>query len=123
MTAIATVQALERLARPLRMQSRAGWAAGALGLAALMLGCVAWLARLNVLTAPWWVLAAWALALLALAVVIALALRHDAGIGLRSIARRLEEHGGWREGAISTLLDPPAPGTSDALLGLADQRG
>ena len=31
--------------------------------------------------------------------------------------------GGWREGAISTLLDPPAPGTSDALLGLADQRG
>ena len=62
MTAVATVQALERLARPLRARSRAGWAAGAVGLAALVLGSAAWLARLSVLTAPWWVLAAWAVA-------------------------------------------------------------
>jgi hypothetical protein len=123
MTAIATVQALERLARPLRARSRAGWAAGAVGLAALVLGSAAWLARLNVLTAPWWVLAAWALALLALAGVAAVALHREAGFRLRAVARRLEEAGGWRRGAISALLDPPAPGTSAALLGLADRRG
>lgn len=123
MTAIATAQALERLARPLRAQSRAGWAAGAVGLAALVLGTAAWLARLSVLTAPWWVLAAWALALLALAAVVAAAFRRDAGLGLQAIAKRLEEAGGWRQGAISALLDPPAHGTSEALFGLADRRG
>jgi hypothetical protein len=123
MTAIATAQALERLARPLRAQSRAGWAAGAVGLAALVLGSAAWLARLSVLTAPWWVLAAWALALLALAAVAGAAFRRDAGLGPRAIAGRLEEAGGWRRGAISALLEPPAPGTSEALFGLADRRG
>ena len=123
MTAVATVQALERLARPLRARSRAGWAAGAVGLAALVLGSAAWLARLSVLTAPWWVLAAWALALVGGGVVVALARRHDGGLGLRAVARGLEEAGGWRHGAISALLDPPAPGTSEALFGLADRTG
>ncbi|HEY8105678.1 MAG TPA: hypothetical protein VIE46_06195, partial [Gemmatimonadales bacterium] len=78
MTAIATAQALARLARPLRAQSRAGWAAGAVGLAALVLGTAAWLARLSVVTAPWWVLAAWALALLALGGVVGAAFHRDA---------------------------------------------
>ncbi len=123
MTAVATVQALERLARPLRARSRAGWAAGAVGLAALVLGGAAWLARLSVLTAPWWVLAAWALALLAVGAVLALAWRREAGLALRAVARRLEEAGGWRHGAISALLDVPAPGTSEALFGLADRSG
>ena len=123
MTAIATARALERLARPLRVQSRTGWAAGAVGLAALVLGSAAWLARLSVVTAPWWVLAAWALALLALGGVVAAALHRDTSLALRAIARRLEEAGGWRRGAIAALLDPPAPGTSEALFGLADRNG
>src|SRR4029077_15959259 len=123
MTAVATLQALEGLARPLRARSRAGWAAGAVGLAALVLGGAAWLARLSVLTAPWWVLAAWALALVAVGAVLALAWRREAGLALRAVARRLEEAGGWRHGAISALLDVPARGTSEALFGLADRSG
>ena len=123
MTAVATGQALERLARPLRAESRAGWAAGAIGLAALVLGSAAWLARFRVLTAPWWVLAAWALALVGLVLVLAAAWRREATLAPRVFARRLEQGGGWRHGALSALLDPPAAGTSEALFGLADAAG
>jgi len=123
MTSVATAQALARLARPLRAQSRAGWAAGAVGLAAFVLGGSAWLARLSVLTAPWWVLAAWGCAAVAIAVVVGVARETGGRLTLRAIARRLEEAGGWRHGAISTLLDPPAAGTSEALFGLADRAG
>jgi hypothetical protein len=123
MTSVATAQALARLARPLRAQSRAGWAAGAIGLAAFVLGGAAWLAHLGVLTAPWWVLAAWGFAVIATAAVVVAALERGGALTLRAIARRLEEAGGWRHGAISTLLDQPAPGTSEALFGLADRAG
>lgn len=121
MTGPATAQALERLARPVRARARAGWLATALGIAALLLGLAAWLARLGAMTAPWWVLAAWAVAVLALIGVAVQARRRDSGLRLRAFAQRLEETGYWRAGAISTLLDPPAAGTSSALLGLADR--
>ncbi len=117
----ATMRALERLARPIRIRTRAGWTATALGLGAICLGGAAWLARLGAITAPWWVLAAWTGALAALAVVVVVARRRDLALALPSFARGLESAGGWRLGAISALLDPPAAGTSDALLGLADQ--
>jgi hypothetical protein len=123
MTAVATGQALERLARPLRAESRAGWAAGAVGLAALVLGSSAWLARFGVLIAPWWVLAAWVFALTGLALVLVAAWRRETALALRTFARRVEQEGGWRHGALSALLDPPAPGTSEALLQLADSAG
>ncbi len=123
MTAAATEQALARLAGPLRIRSRAGWAAGAMGLTTLVLGGAAWLARWQLLTAPWWVLAAWVVALGGLAAVLALAWRKETMLAPHSFARRLEEGGGWRHGAISTLLDRPAPGTSEALFGLADAVG
>jgi len=73
MTAVATERALARLAGPLRTRSRTGWAAGAMGVATLVLGGAAWLARWQLLTAPWWVLAAWVVALGGLAGVLALA--------------------------------------------------
>ena len=123
MTAIATQQALARLARPLRARSRIGWAAGAAGLATLVLGAAAWLARWEVLTAPWWVLAAWAIAGAGLAGVLAVAWQRETALAPRAFARRLEEGGGWRHGAISSLLERPAPGTSEALFGLADAVG
>ncbi|HEX5388011.1 MAG TPA: DUF4175 family protein [Gemmatimonadales bacterium] len=117
----ATARALEQLARPIRARSRAAWLAAALGVAALVLGLMAWLARLEVLSAPWWVLAAWALALAGLAGVMFHAVRREPTLALRSFARQLEQAGGWREGALATMLDRPAAGTSDALLGLADR--
>jgi hypothetical protein len=117
----ATTRALERLARPLRLRERAGWVAAALGASALLLGAAAWLARLQVLDAPWWVLAAWAAALAAAAAVAALGWRHDTTLRLPAIARALEDGGAWRRGALVALLESPAAGTSDALLGLADQ--
>jgi hypothetical protein len=120
MSAVATGEALERLARPLRVRSRAGWAAGAIGLAALVLGGAAWLARWQFLTAPWWVLGAWTFALGGLVIVVTVALRREAGLAPRVFARRLEEGGGWRHGALSALLESPAAGTSEALFGLAD---
>jgi hypothetical protein len=121
MSESATVRALDRLARPLRVRHRAGWAAAACGAAALLLGSGAWLARLQIVDAPWWVLAAWAAALATAAAVAAAAWRNDRVLGLRAIARSLEDGGAWRRGALVGLLDPPAAGTSSALLELADQ--
>jgi hypothetical protein len=121
MSGAATARALERLARPLRLRHRAGWAAAGCGAAALLLGLGAWLARLHVLDAPWWVLAAWAAALTAAAAIVALARRHDVALRLPSVARTLEQDGGWRRGALVALLEGPAAGTSDALFGLADE--
>ncbi|HTK40734.1 MAG TPA: hypothetical protein VL287_04020 [Gemmatimonadales bacterium] len=123
MTAVATEQALARLARPLRVRSRAGWAAAAIGVAALVLGSAAWLARWEILTAPWWVLAAWVIAAGALVGVLVMAWRQEAWLAPRAFARSLEKLGGWRHGAISALLERPAPGTSEALFGLADAAG
>ncbi len=116
----ATARALERLARPLRLRQRLGWASAACGAAVLLLGAAAWLARLGVLNAPWWVLAAWAAALTAVAATAAIAWRHDTELRLPAVARALEDRGAWRRGALVALLDSPAAGTSDALLGLAD---
>jgi len=123
MTAVATERVLARLARPLRLRSRAAWAAAAVGTAALVLGSAAWLARWEILTAPWWVLAAWVVAAVALAVVAVIAWRQETSLSVRAFARCLERDGGWRHGAISALLDRPAPGTSEALFEMADAAG
>ena len=117
----ATARALERLARPLRRRYRAAWVAAAGGAAALVLGTGAWLARLGAIEAPWWVLAAWAAALAAVAVIVLLAWRQALTLRLPAMARALEEGGSWRRGALVSLLDAPATGTSGALLGLADE--
>jgi hypothetical protein len=121
MTAPATARALERLARPVRATARIGWLATGLGCAALVLGVAAWLARLGLVTAPWWVLVAWGCAAAGVAAVLVAGWRGDGSLGLRAFARRLEELGGWRSGALSALLDPPADGTSAALLHFADR--
>jgi hypothetical protein len=117
----ATAEALERLVRPLRVRQRSGWVAALMGVMALLLGAAAWLARLRVLEAPWWVLAAWAVALAAGAAVAAMAWRHDGSLRLTALARALEDGGTWRRGALVALLEPPAAGTSDALRSFADR--
>ncbi len=121
MTAAATHGALQRLARPLRTLSGTGWVALGLGTAAVLLGSWAWAVRLGWLSAPYWVLLAWIMALAALAVIGFLAWRAHARLSTKRVAGRLEELGGWRRGALTSLLDTIADGTSGALLAQADQ--
>jgi hypothetical protein len=121
MTALATRTALGRLARPLRLRAAAGWVALALGTAALLLGGMAWAARLGWLAAPWWVLAAWAAAFAALGAAAWPAWRTVSRLSPRAVARLLEEQGAWRRGSLTSMLDTTAPGTSPALLALADR--
>jgi hypothetical protein len=121
MTAVATREVLGRLSRPLRLRAGVGWAAVALGAISLLLGAVAWSVRLEIVVAPWWVLAAWALALAALVATAAAAWRGLRSLTLPRVARRLEEIGAARHGALTGLLDPSAHGTSESLFLQADR--
>ena len=121
MTAPATHGALQQLARPLRSRSWAGWVALGVGAVALLLGAAAWGVRIGWVSAPYWVLVAWAVALVALAGVIYVGQGTHAGLSVRRLARRLEDVGAWRRGTLTALLDGPASGTSGALLDLADR--
>lgn len=117
----ATEQALRRLGAPLRLAARAGWTALGFGAAALTLGAGAWLVRLGLVDAPWWVLAAWCGALIVLGGIGWGAWRDRARLTSGGIAGALERNGAWRQGALTSLLDRAAAGTSDALLARADQ--
>jgi hypothetical protein len=121
MTAIATRAALSRLSRPLRFRAGVSWAAIALGAAALLLGVMAWTVRLGVVATPWWVLVAWGLAIVVLVGSGAAAWRGLHALSVRRVARRLEDTGLTRRGALTALLDLPASGTSESLLVQADR--
>jgi hypothetical protein len=121
MTAPATHAALRRLAVPLRIAAVAGWLALGAAAVALPLGLAAWLVRLGWVEAPWWVLAAWALAAVVFAAVAWMAWADRARLSSGGIAGALERHGSWRRGALTSLLDHAASGTSEALLTMADR--
>lgn len=121
MTALATQSALRRLAGPLRSRNQAGWAAFGLGTVALLLSGFAWSVRMGWLSAPYWVLTAWGLALLVLVGVGYVAWGSEARLSTRGVAYRLEELGAWRRGTLTALFEGTASGTSDALLELADR--
>jgi hypothetical protein len=116
-----TAEAVRELVRPLRSLNALAWIGLALGVAALILGALAWIARIGWFTAPYWVLLAWAMVLLAGLAVIIVARRQSAILTPVWAAGRLEDGGPWRSGAISSLLDHPAPGTSASLFAAADQ--
>src|SRR5687767_9921904 len=105
MTAIATRDALGRLARPLRLRAVAGWVGLAIGAAALFLGGMAWAVRLGWLAAPWWVLAAWAAAIAAVGAAAWPAWRTISRLSAGAVAGLLEEQGAWRRGSLTSLLD------------------
>ena len=121
MTAVATRAALARLSRPLRLRAGAGWVAVALGSAGLLLGIAAWAVRLGVVDTPWWVLTAWALTVAALIGSAVAAWRGLRALSVGRVARRLEDIGLRRHGALTALLDLPAPGTSESLFVQADR--
>jgi hypothetical protein len=120
-SAPATLGALQRVARPMRSRSWAGLFGLGLGSAALLLGLAAWSARLGWVSAPYWVLLAWAFALIAVGVVAYVAAGTRARLTSRRLAATLEELGAWRRGTLTSLLDPSASGTSGSLLELADR--
>jgi uncharacterized protein DUF4175 len=120
-TAPATSQALRRLATPLRLTAGAGWLALAIGVTVLLLGVAAWSVRLGIVEAPWWVLAAWGAAIASLVVICVMAWRDRARLTSGGIAGAMERGGSWRHGALTSLLDSPALGTSATLLAMADR--
>lgn len=116
----ATRTELGQLARPLATRSGLAGAALALGLALLVLGLAAWGARLGWFVAPSWVPAAWLLATVLLLLAFVRSRRHGLAYSTASVAHWLERAGGWRLGSLTSLLEAPAPGTSESLLGFAD---
>src|SRR4051794_31744395 len=115
MTAPVTQGALRGISRPLQGRSRAAWCLLAIGVVALLLGGAAWLVRLGWLTVPYWVLAAWALAVLATVVLSYVGWHNQRRYSAARLARSLEEIGAWRAGTLTALMEPPASGTSSAL--------
>jgi hypothetical protein len=116
-----TAEAVRTLIRPLRGLNLMAWTGLAVGLAAAILGTLAWLARVGWFDAPYWVLLAWAIVLVASLSLIIIARRQSALLTPGWAAGRLEESGPWRSGSISSLLDQAAPGTSSSLYAAADQ--
>jgi len=117
----ATRDALEVLARPLARRLAAGGGALTLGLLLAGLGAVAWLARLEVVRALWWVPAAWLVAILVAGGAAILARRRLRSVGVLALAGKLESSGAWRLGALTGMLQPPAAGLSSELHESADR--
>src|SRR4051794_372208 len=121
MIAPVTEGALRRIGRPLQGRSQAAWCSLAVGVVALLLGGAAWLVRLGWLTVPYWVLAAWAVAVVAALLLSYAGWHNQQQYSAPRLARSLEDIGAWRAGTLTALLEPAASGTSSALLDLADR--
>ncbi len=121
MIPVSTRAALEGLARPLVRSAAAGACLLTGGALLLALCLAAWLARLGVVHALWWVPATWLLALAGAAGVVVVGLRRVRSIRVPALASRLESEGAWRLGALSGMLAPAAAGISPDLYSAADR--
>lgn len=113
--------ALERLAAPLRRSALLTGVLAATGVALVVLGTAAWLARLGLLVAPWWVLAAWTTAVAGALWATAAARGELRRASPGALARGLETSGGFRAGSIRLLLEHRADGVSGSLMDAADR--
>lgn len=83
------------------------------GLAILV--AAAWLLRLGLGRVPLWSMVAWSMALLLMFGGLGCAVWRLRALDARGVAGLLERLGAWRRGALSTLLEPLATGTSATL--------
>lgn len=113
--------ALNEVARPLRGLSGLWRLMAGAASALVVLAIAAWLIRSEVAGGPTWILAAWIIAISLLATGLVLARRAIGSLGPWRIADHLEAIGAWRRGALTTVLDPPAAGTSATLHAAAAQ--
>ena len=113
--------ALDEVARPLRGLSGLWRVLAGVAAAFAVLAVAAWLIRGDVAGAPAWILAAWIAVVSLLTAGMVLARRSIGSLGPWHIADHLEAMGAWRHGALTTVLDPPAAGTSAALHAAAAQ--
>lgn len=115
MAADSLYHALDAIARPLRGLSGLARLLAGVATAAVVFAIAAWLARAGWLTGPEWILVAWLLIAAILVVSFVLARRAIGALGPWHVGRDLEASGAWRHGALTTVLDAPAIGTSSAL--------
>lgn len=109
------VDALDRIARPLRGLSGLARLLAGIAAAAGVFALVAWAARTGLASGPVWILAAWLSIVVILAASFVLARRAIRALGPWHVGRDLETTGAWRHGALTTVLDAPASGTSASL--------
>ena len=123
MKAHSLYRALESVARPLRGMSGLARLLAGVAIAAGIFALAAWTARGGWLIGPVWILIAWFAAGMVLGASMMLARRAIGRLGAWQIGLDLERTGAWRNGALTTVLDAPAAGTSDSLhVAAADSR-
>lgn len=108
-------QALDIVARPLRGASGLARLLAGVAVAVAVFTTAAWMARGGWLVAPAWVLAAWVSVTIILGVSLVIAGRAVHRFDARRVGHGLEQAGAWRHGALTTVLDRPAAGTSGSL--------
>lgn len=107
-------RALEGAGRPLRGMSGLSRLLAGIAAAVVVLAVAAWLLRIELGGAAW-VLVAWVAMLAVLGLGLFSARRSIRALGPWHIAEQLEATGAWRRGALTTVLDPLADGTSPSL--------
>lgn len=108
-------RALDGAARSLRGMSGLARMIPAIAAATAAAALAAWLLRLGLLGGPLLVLGFWLVSASCIVAGLLTARRAIRRLGPWHVAAELEALGAWRRGALTTLLDLPAPGTSAQL--------
>lgn len=116
-----TPAALAQLVAPLRQAGVRLVGVGGLALVLTGLAVPTWLARLGIVRSPLWVVVAWLLAFLAAGLSVIVGRRVWRHFSATTVALTVERSGGWRHGAVTSLLEATSEGTSLELLAAADQ--